>query len=33
MNKVKKNNIVTFPSNLSDGERENEAILFSAAEH
>ena len=32
MNKVKKNNIVTFPSNLSDGEREIEAILFAAAE-
>ena len=32
MNKIKKNNIVTFPSNLSEGEREVEAILFAAAE-
>ena len=32
MNKIKKNNIVTFPTNLSDGEREIEAILFAAAE-
>jgi len=32
MNKVKKNNVVNFPSNLSEGEREVEAILFAAAE-
>ena len=32
MNKIKKNNIVTFPNNLSEGEREVEAIIFSAAE-
>ena len=32
MNKIKKNNIVKFPTNLSDGEREIEAILFAAAE-
>ena len=32
MNKSKKNNIVNFPSNLSAGEREVEAILFAAAE-
>ncbi len=32
MNKIKKNNVVTFPSNLSEGEREIEAILFAAAE-
>ena len=32
MNKSKKNNIVNFPSNLSDGEREVEAIIFAAAE-
>jgi segregation and condensation protein B len=30
--KIKKNNIVSFPSNLLEGEREVEAILFSAAE-
>ena len=30
--KTKKNNVVKFPSNLSDGEREVEAILFAAAE-
>ena len=28
----KENNIVKFPSNLSSGEREVEAILFAAAE-
>ena len=28
----KENNIVNFPSKLSDGEREVEAILFAAAE-
>ena len=32
MKKVKKNNIVNFPSSLSEGEREIEAILFAAAE-
>ena len=32
MVKTKKNNILKFPNNLSDGEREIEAILFSAAE-
>ena len=32
MKKLKKNNIVTFPSSLSEGEKEVEAILFAAAE-
>ncbi len=32
MKKLKKNNIVNFPSSLSDGEKEVEAILFAAAE-
>ena len=32
MNKPKKNNVVSFPSNISEIEREVEAILFSAAE-
>ena len=32
MSKIKKNNIVNFPSPLSEGEREVEAILFAAAE-
>ncbi len=32
MNKPKKNNIVNFPSNVSELEREIEAILFAAAE-
>ena len=32
MSKLKKNNIVNFPNNLSQIEREVEAILFSAAE-
>ena len=32
MNKPKKNNVVNFPSNLSESEREAEAILFAAAE-
>ena len=32
MGKIKKNNIVTFPNNLSEVEREVEAIIFSAAE-
>ena len=31
MNKEKKNNIVNFPSKLSEGEREVEAIVFAAA--
>jgi len=30
--KIKKNNIVTFPPNISVGEREVEALIFSAAE-
>ena len=32
MNKLKKNNVVTFPSTLTEGEREIEAIVFAAAE-
>ena len=32
MNKLKKNNVVTFPSSLTEGEREVEAIVFAAAE-
>ena len=32
MNKPKKKNVVNFPSGLSEGEREVEAILFAAAE-
>ena len=32
MNKPKKNNVVSFPSNISEIEREIEAILFAAAE-
>ena len=32
MKKNKEDNIVKFPSNLSSGEREVEAILFAAAE-
>ena len=32
MKKLKKDNIVKFPSSLSDGEKEIEAILFAAAE-
>ena len=32
MKKLKKNNIVSFPSSLSEGEKEIEAILFAAAE-
>ncbi len=32
MKKLKKDNIVKFPSSLSDGEKEVEAILFAAAE-
>ena len=32
MNKPKKNNVVSFPSNISEIEREVEAILFAAVE-
>ena len=32
MNKFKKNNVLTFPSKLTEGEREVEAIVFAAAE-
>ena len=32
MNKLKKNNIVNFPTKLTDAEREVEAIIFAAAE-
>ena len=32
MNKLKKNNIVTFPGKITDTEREIEAIIFAAAE-
>ena len=32
MKKFKKDNIVKFPSTLSEGEKEVEAILFAAAE-
>ena len=32
MKKLKNNNIVNFPSSLSEGEKEVEAIVFSAAE-
>jgi len=32
MNKLKKNNIVNFPSKLTETEREVEAIIFAAAE-
>ena len=32
MNKLKKNNIVTFPGKISEAEREVEAIIFAAAE-
>ena len=32
MNKIKKNNIVKFPSKLTEVEREIEAIIFAAAE-
>tara|TARA_B100001173_G_C15854851_1_gene490358 strand:+ start:93 stop:782 length:690 start_codon:yes stop_codon:yes gene_type:complete len=32
MKKLKKDNVVSFPSSLSDGEKEVEAILFAAAE-
>ena len=32
MNKVKKNNVVSFPGKITDAEREVEAIIFAAAE-
>tara|TARA_B100000029_G_scaffold414858_1_gene418415 strand:- start:297 stop:986 length:690 start_codon:yes stop_codon:yes gene_type:complete len=32
MNKIKKNNILSFPTNITEEEREIEAILFAAAE-
>ena len=32
MNKLKKNNVVTFPASLTEAEREIEAIVFAAAE-
>ena len=32
MIKAKKNNIVAFPSSLTEGEREIEALVFAAAE-
>tara|TARA_B100000700_G_C14937116_1_gene804881 strand:- start:65 stop:757 length:693 start_codon:yes stop_codon:yes gene_type:complete len=32
MSKIKKNNIVNFPENLNNGDREVEAIVFAAAE-
>ena len=32
MNKLKKNNFVSFPSKLSDVDKEIEAIVFAAAE-
>tara|TARA_Y100000590_G_scaffold140365_1_gene160998 strand:+ start:3507 stop:4199 length:693 start_codon:yes stop_codon:yes gene_type:complete len=32
MNKIKKNNVVNFPSSFSEQEREVEAIIFAAAE-
>ena len=32
MKKLKKDNIVNFPTSLSEGEKEVEAILFAAAE-
>ena len=32
MNKVKKNNILNFPNNINESDREIEAILFAAAE-
>jgi len=32
MNKLKKNNVVTFPASLTECEREIEAIVFAAAE-
>ena len=32
MNKLKKNNVVTFPGKITDAEREVEAFVFAAAE-
>ena len=32
MSKIKKNNVVNFPNNINETEREIEAILFAAAE-
>ena len=32
MNKLKKNKVLTFPANLTEGEREVEAIVFAAGE-
>ena len=32
MNKIKKNNVFSFPGKISDSEREVEAIVFAAAE-
>jgi len=32
MNKLKKNNVVSFPPNITENEREIEAILFAASE-
>ena len=32
MNKLKKNNVLTFPASLTEGEREIEALVFAAAE-
>ena len=32
MNKLKKNNVVSFPPNITEDEREIEAILFAASE-
>ena len=32
MNKIKNNNVLNFPSNLTESEREIEAIIFAAAE-
>ena len=32
MNKLKKNNVVSFPPNVTEDEREIEAILFAASE-
>ena len=31
MNKVKKDNILNFPNNINESDREIEAILFAAA--
>ena len=32
MNKLKKNNVVSFPAKISEAEREVEAVIFAAAE-